>query len=213
MHRPGSRLTLSRGLVGLVGLVGLAQTGCGITGRHALGPTLDTDGRVGILYTVSVGPMVGCARKIAVPVRAGIGATSAGLDSAHRVLELGVGVDWIPEIAHRAGEPLVDAAAPATPAASGAGAPTPATTSDFALGKRLSLHAGYLQHGDAEALALGLSGALTVPLQRRHMSLGLEAGCDALAVMLSDDGPSARCRLSLLLDLSNTHAFHSDTYY
>ena len=45
------------------------------------------------------------------------------------------------------------------------------------------------------------------------MSLGLEAGCDALVVVLSDDAPRARCQLSLLLDLSNPRAFSSAAYY
>lgn len=176
---------------------------CGLTGRHALGPTVDTDGRVGILYTAGVGPMVRCDRKLAVPIHAGLGAKTAGLDDSHFSYELGAGVDWMAAVAtHSENLPMAPSVAGALP-----------TALPSRLGYRLGLRSAYLRHGDARAITLGAAGALTYPLPRRYMSLGAEAACDALALRISDDAPIARCRLSLVLDLTNPHAFQSDTYY
>ncbi len=176
---------------------------CGLTGRHALGPTVDTDGRVGILYTAGVGPMLRCDRKLAVPIQAGLGATTAGLDSSHLAYELGAGVDWMAAVASHS-ENL-----PMTPSVAGE-LPTAAASR---WGYRLGLRSTYLRHGDARAITLGAAAALTYPLPQRYMSLGAEAACDTLALRISDDAPIARCRLSLVLDLTNPHALQSDTYY
>lgn len=213
--------------------LGLSLPACGLTGRHMIGPTLDTDGRVGILYSVAVGPMVGCARNVALPVHASLGATNAGIDDSHLAYELGLGADWIPSVARHAshlelqqadaqlrpaaarpapGAEATGAAASEDPAGSGRPA-APTLEGSTVLGLRVGAKLGYLRHGDATAFALGIEGAVAYPLARRHVALGVAAGCDALAAVLSDDAPVARCRLSLLLDLTNTHAFSSDTYY
>jgi hypothetical protein len=193
-------------MVVLVTSAALLGAACGITSRHTLGPTLDSNGHFGLLFAASIGPVVGCARKVAIPMRAAAGISTienpGGLDdSAVLAFDVGVGADWLL----------------ATPRPHKRYETTTDVTNDGAapgwrLGKRLGVRTGWLSAGDVDAWTVGLSGTLTLPLPRNLFSLGLEAGCDALLVSNGRDAPAIRCDLGLAFDVTNLHAVEGSYY-
>lgn len=186
----------------------LCLTACGITSRHVIGPTIDSNGHVGLLVSASIGPVVGCARKVAVPVRAAVGVAAErghpGTDyDGALAIDLGIGVDWL------AAAPGGDRST--TPASEVLKKPEP--PSGWALGKRLGVRTGYLHVGRVDAWSLGVAGTLTAPLPRNLFALGLEAGCDVLLMKSGDGAPVLRCDLGIAFDVTNLHAVETDRYY
>jgi hypothetical protein len=191
----------------------LLSAACGITSRHVIGPTIDSNGHFGLLVSASIGPVVGCARKVAVPVRAGVGVAAeeqAGTDyDGALALDLGVGVDWLFSTpgGDRGATPLAESLArPATPAAP----ERPDQRSQ--LGKRLGLRTGLLHVGQVDAWSLGASGTITMPLPRNLFALGVEGGCDVLLLKSGRDAPVFRCDLGVVFDVTNLHAVETDRY-
>jgi hypothetical protein len=195
-------------------LAALATSACGITSRHTLGPTVDSNGHFGVLFAATLGPVVGCARKVAAPMRAAAGVSTVdnpgGLDdSGVLAFDVGVGVDWLITTprAERAAGAKADAQ---VDAAAGAGAEEP--PAGWRLGKRLGVRTGWMNVGDVDAWTIGISGTLTLPLPRNLFSLGVEAGCDALVTSSGPDAPSFRCDLGLAFDVTNLHAVEGAYY-
>lgn len=195
---------MPRGL--LLAVCVLGASACGITSRHTVGPTVDSDGRFGFLFSASLGPVVGCAREIAVPVRAAAGVSTVdntgGVDdSAVLAFDVGGGVDWLlatprPSKRYEAkGDPDVGESPPG-----------------WRLGKRLGLRTSWLHVGEVDAWALGASATFTVPLPRNLFSLGVEAGCDAFLLSSGGDAPAFRCDLGLAFDVTNLHAVEGSYY-
>ncbi len=182
-----------------------ALTACGITSRHTIGPTLDSNGYFGLLFAASIGPALGCTREVAVPVRVGVGVatveTPGGVnDEAVMAIDAGVGVDWLIATPRFRGpfDPTIDLSEEASGAPAGR------------LGKRLGLRTSYLRVGEVKAWAMGFSGSVLLPLRRNLFSLGLEAGCDVLLASTGSAGGSAapwfRCDLGLAFDVTNLRA-------
>lgn len=178
-----------RGILAMVLL-----SGCGVAARHAVGPTLDADGHVGVMYTASIGPMW---ERVAVPLRTGIGAVADTY-----AVEIGVGVDWIVDhpVHGQLVQPTVD-----FPGIVEHWTPT-------TWGKRLGVRTSWWREGDADALGVGAAAALTYPLIRRRTAIGLEGGCDLLPVG-NTEAPAWRCNLDVVLDLSNPDAFDRGPIY
>lgn len=203
-------------LLSLAAMMTLASlsTACGITSRHVVGPTIDSNGHVGLLVSASIGPVLGCSRKVAVPVRAAAGVAAEegppGTDySGAFALDLGIGVDWL--FATPGGDRGYK---PASDSLSHAAAPSALSAEKRSqLGKRLGLRTGLLHVGSVDAWSLGASGTLTVPLPRNLFALGVEGGCDVLLVKSGDDAPVFRCDLGVVFDVTNLHAFETDRYY
>ena len=184
----------------------LPGAACGITSRHTIGPTVDSNGHFGLLFAASIGPVVGCAREVAIPLRAAAGLTTidnpGGLDdSGVLAFDVGAGADWLlatprPDKRYETtGDVTSDDAAPG-----------------WRLGKRLGARTGWMRAGDVDAWTVGISGTLTLPLPRNLFSLGVEAGCDALVVSNGRDAPAFRCDLGLAFDLTNLHAVEGSYY-
>lgn len=194
----------------------LSSAACGITSRHVIGPTIDSDGHVGLLVSASIGPVVGCERKVAVPVRAAVGVTAeegdVGTDyDGVLALDLGVGVDWLLAMpgGDRAAPPATGSQAQPAAAAS----PEPRSDERSQLGKRVGLRTGLLHVGRVDAWAAGISGTLTVPLPRNLFALGVEGGCDVLLVKSGRDAPVFRCELGVVFDVTNLHAVETEHYH
>lgn len=187
-------------------LAASAASACGITSRHTIGPTVDSDGHFGVLFAATIGPVVGCARKVAVPMRAAAGVSTVdnpgGLDdSGVLAFDVGAGADWL------IATPRAERAAGAAAAAGAAEPPA-----GWQLGKRLGVRTGWMSVGHVDAWTIGLSGTLTLPLPRNLFSLGVEAGCDALVVSSGRDAPTFRCDLGLAFDVTNLHAVEGAYY-
>lgn len=181
-----------------------AASACGITSRHTIGPTLDSNGHFGVLFAATLGPVVGCARKVAVPMRAAAGVSTVdnpgGLDdSGVLAFDVDVGVDWL--IATPRAEKSSETAGIDADAASA-----------WQLGKRVGVRTGWMSVGHVDAWTAGISGTLTLPLPRNLFSLGIEGGCDALLVTSGRDAPSFRCDLGLAFDVTNLHAVEGSYY-
>jgi hypothetical protein len=180
--------------------VSSSGAGCGLSSRHTIGPTIDSNGQLGVLFAASLGPVLGCARQVATPVRAAAGLATAdkagGLeDSGVLAFDVGIGADWLlatPRPGKRSetpGDITNDGEAPG-----------------WRLGKRLGVRTGWMSAGQVDAWTVGLSGTLALPMPRNLFSLGVEAGCDALLVSDGADAPSFRCDLGLAFDLTDLYA-------
>ncbi len=187
----------------LAAFVCMGASACGITSRHTVGPTLDSNGQFGLMFSSAIGPVLRCDRKLAVPVRVGASVLSEDppgprSDGAVRALEVGVGVDWL-LASPRSGRRLEPAAALAQqrPAAEDA---------SWQLGKRVGLRTGLFRMGEVDAWGLGVSGTLVLPMARNLFSLGVEGGCDVFVTSSGDDAPWFRCDLGLAFDLTNRYA-------
>lgn len=187
-------------LCAMTGALATGAAACGITSRHTVGPTLDSNGHFGLLFAGTIGPVVGCARKVAVPARLAAGLTTVDTpggveDDAVRAFDVGVGVDWILSSPRHGGpfDPALDLS-------------EEDARGGWRLGKRLGVRTGYLSAGEVEAWTVGVSGTVLLPLRRNMFSLGLEAGCDALVSTSGQDAPWFRCDLGLAFDLTNLAA-------
>lgn len=191
----------------LAAVMVVSVTGCGLTSRHTVGPTIDSNGQLGFMFSSALGPVLGCERKIAVPVRAAAAVVSDDppgprSDGAELGIDFGVGVDWIFATA-RGGQgydPIADVS------------PETAGPSGWRLGKRVGLRTGYLRAGTLDAWALGVSGTLVLPMSGNLFSLGVEAGCDALVYTNQDDAPWLRCDLGIAFDLTRRNAVNGPVY-
>ncbi|MEZ4361013.1 MAG: hypothetical protein R3B48_12590 [Kofleriaceae bacterium] len=163
-------------VVALVGVLG--ATACGMTSRHTLGPTVDSQGHFGVRFAGAIGPLLRPRRDLAIPFRLAAGVTAVERKvelqgEAALAFESNVGVDW-----------NVLGAEPSATAA------------------RVGARAGWLRLGDRDAWTVGLVGALTAPVRGNLFSLGVEGGCDALLGAEGDDPPVLRCDLGLVFDIT-----------
>jgi hypothetical protein len=194
-------------LAAVIVVIVASAAGCGLTSRHTVGPTVDSNGQLGFMFSSALGPVVGCERKIAVPVRAAAAVVSDDppgprSDDAALGIDFGVGVDWL-LATPRSGQGFDPTADLSLETAGPAG---------WRLGKRVGLRTGYLRAGDLDAWALGISGTLVLPMSRNLFSLGLEAGCDALLYTSGRDAPWFRCDLGIAFDLTRRNAVNGPVY-
>lgn len=187
----------------LAAFVAVGASACGLTSRHTVGPTVDSNGQIGLMFSSAIGPVLGCDRKIAVPVRVGAGVISEDppgprSDGAGMALDVGVGVDWL-FATPRSGQRFAPAADLAQPQPAGEDA-------GWQLGKRAGVRTSFSRMGEVDAWGLGVSGTLVVPMARNLFSLGVEGGCDVFLTSSGDDAPWFRCDLGLAFDLTNRHA-------
>lgn len=188
----------------LAAFVAVGASACGLTSRHTVGPTVDSNGQFGLMFSSAIGPVLGCDRKIAVPVRVGAGVISEDppgprSDGAGMALDVGVGVDWLLATPHsgRRFAPAADL---------GPQSPEDAKDAGWQMGKRVGLRTSFSRMGEIDAWALGVSGTLVLPMARNLFSLGVEGGCDVFLTSSGDDAPWFRCDLGLAFDLTNRHA-------